>query len=133
MHQMKNVIPAIGTTTAFKVNKCRILWIGNQIAGSDISQKRKKHMKSRVVVPEDAGKELGMLLTLGHIARSITNTQVPPMLACTPYQIHAIAARLKTHHRLPHIPKLVRATTGKVMWKMAPGRAFSTIKGATTP
>ena len=32
-----------------------ILWMGNQIAGSEISQNRKKHKKSRVLVPEDAG------------------------------------------------------------------------------
>ena len=30
--------------------------MGNQIAGRDISQKRKKHIKSRVVVPDDAGR-----------------------------------------------------------------------------
>ena len=30
--------------------------MGNQIAGRDITQKRKKHIKSRVFVPEDAGK-----------------------------------------------------------------------------
>lgn len=33
-----------------------ILWIGNQMAGSEISQKRKKHMKSFVSVPDDAGR-----------------------------------------------------------------------------
>lgn len=32
------------------------MWMGNQMAGSDMSQKRKKHIKSRVVVPEDAGR-----------------------------------------------------------------------------
>ena len=31
-----------------------------------------------------------------------------------------ITPRLKVHHRLPYRPKLVRATTGKVTWKMAP-------------
>ena len=36
--------------------RTHILWIGNQMAGSEMSQKRKKHMKSLVVVPEDAGK-----------------------------------------------------------------------------
>jgi hypothetical protein len=75
MDQTKNAIPAMGTTIAFAVNKWRlywvyqfvmvgvkggfayILWIGNQIAGSEINQKRKKHMKSRVFVPEDSGIE----------------------------------------------------------------------------
>ena len=33
-----------------------ILWMGNQMAGREMSQKRKKHRKSFVVVPEDAGK-----------------------------------------------------------------------------
>lgn len=76
-----------------------------------------------------------MLLTLGHIARSITSMHDPPMLACTPYQIlpdvtpkqtrtlhmgnathHAMTPRLKVHHKLPYRPKLVLATTGNVMW-----------------
>lgn len=34
-----------------------ILSMGNQIAGNEMSQKRKKHMKSRVVVPDDSGIE----------------------------------------------------------------------------
>ena len=46
---------------------------------------------------------------------------------------HAIAPLLKTHQRLPQMPKLVRATTGNVTWKMAPGRAFATMNGATRP
>jgi len=133
IHQMKNVMPAMGTRIALTVKKCRTLCRGIQIAGSEITQKRKKHIKSRVVVPEDAGIELGMLFTLGHMARNKTNTQVPPMLACTPYHIQAMTARFKTHHMLPQIPKLARATTGKVMWKMAPGRAFSTKNGAEMP
>ena len=33
-----------------------ILWMGNQMAGREMSQNRKKHMKSLVVVPEDAGR-----------------------------------------------------------------------------
>jgi hypothetical protein len=47
--------------------------------------------------------------------------------------MHAMAARLKTHHRLPNIPKLVRFTIGNVTWKMAPGRAFRTMNGVTMP
>ena len=35
-----------------------ILWMGNQMAGREMSQKRKKHIKSFVVVPEDAGRWL---------------------------------------------------------------------------
>jgi hypothetical protein len=73
------------------------------MAGSEISQNRKKHMKSLVVVPDEAGRWFAgghvrvqkvmmhcyarMLLTLGHIARSITSMQLPPILACTPYQM----------------------------------------------
>ena len=57
MHQIKNVMPAMGTTTAFRVKRCRTLWMGIQMAGKEISQKRKKHMKSRVFVPDDAGIE----------------------------------------------------------------------------
>ena len=45
----------------------------------------------------------------------------------------AIAPLLNTHQRLPHTPKLVRATTGNVTWKMAPGLAFATMNGATSP
>jgi len=56
MHQMKNVIPAVGATMALRVKRWRILWIGNHIAGSEMSQKRKKQRKSRVVVPDDSGR-----------------------------------------------------------------------------
>ena len=38
--------------------KTHILWMGNQIAGSEMSQNRKKHIKSFVVVPDDAGRWL---------------------------------------------------------------------------
>ena len=85
-------------------NGAHMEWIGNQIKGREMSQKRKKHIKSRVVVPEDAGNELAtgelrclppmkwyvherMLFTLGHIARNMTKTQVPPMLDWTPYHM----------------------------------------------
>jgi hypothetical protein len=78
---MKKVMPAIGTTTAFTVNRWRlrgvsvsaivqlldkayILWIGNQIAGNEISQKRKKHIKSFVSVPDDAGRWFATVMCL---------------------------------------------------------------------
>lgn len=50
--QMKNAMPAVGTTYALTVNRCRILCTGNQIAGREINQKMKKQVKSRVFVPE---------------------------------------------------------------------------------
>lgn len=56
MHHTKKITPAIGTMIAFTVKRCRTLWRGSQMAGSEMSQNMKKHMKSRVVVPEDAGK-----------------------------------------------------------------------------
>ena len=56
IHHTKKTIPAMGTTMAFTVKRCRTLCSGIQIAGSEMSQKMKKHMKSRVVVPEDAGR-----------------------------------------------------------------------------
>jgi len=87
-------------------------WTGNHIKGSEMSQKRKKHIKSRVLVPEDADIEFAtefrcappikrcshsrMLFTLGHIARSITKTQVPPMLDCTPYHILNVVSEAAT-------------------------------------
>ena len=37
-----------------------ILCTGNQMSGSEMSQKRKKHRKSRVFVPEDAGIEFAV-------------------------------------------------------------------------
>ena len=148
----------MGTTIALTVNRCRTLWRGIQIAGSEISQKMKKHAKSRVVVPEAAGRWFAMriisqldvtsrsahtnILNAGPY-RSQHNKYARSSQTCLhaiPYAImelrnsartrthrstdHAIAARLKTHHKLPHIPKLARATTGKVIWKTAPGRAF---------
>jgi hypothetical protein len=51
--QAKNTIPAVGTTYALTVNKCRILCTGNHRNGSDPNQKRKKETKSRVLVPDD--------------------------------------------------------------------------------
>jgi len=131
IHHMRNTIAAVGVTTVFTTKKWRILCTGNHNNGSDRSQNKKKHIKSRVFVPDEAGSELGMVFTLGHIARNITRMHVPPMLACTPYHIQAIAPRLKTHHKLPKTPKLVRATTGNVIWNTAPGRAFKTRNGAT--
>lgn len=55
------------------------------------------------------------------------------MLAWTPYQMHAIAPRLNVHQREPQIPNDVRATTGNVMWFIAPGRALATMNGETIP
>ena len=56
-------------TVASRCSGCQrqrtyILWIGNQMAGSEMSQKRKKHIKSLVFVPEDAGIEFagGLLI-----------------------------------------------------------------------
>lgn len=105
------------------------------MAGREMSQKRKKHIKSRVSIPALAGRpfavptklipfslteerkpDLRILLTLGHILLKSTSTQLPPILACTPYQMQAMAPLLNVHHKLPQIPKLVLATTGKVTW-----------------
>src|SRR6266851_808456 len=99
-----------------------------------------------------------MLFTLGHIDRNITFMQSPPMLTWTSYQIlrvascrwravgvylyrdmtrnmayHEIAPLLKVHHKLPQIPKEARATTGNVVWKIAPGRELATMNSATMP
>ena len=90
-----------------------------------MSQKRKKHIKSLVFVPEDAGIEFAgviaylsvqtellldhsrMLFTLGHMALSITRTQLPPILACTPYQILSIVIQLYWYSHvciMNHVP-----------------------------
>lgn len=42
MAQMKKAMPAQGTKYAFTVKRCRTLCTGNQMAGSDNSQKMKK-------------------------------------------------------------------------------------------
>jgi hypothetical protein len=106
--------------------------MGNQMAGREINQKRKKHMKSLVSIPALAGSPLAIkyhqytrqirtlqhsriLSMLGQMHRSMTLTQLPPILAWTPYQIQAMAPLLNVHHKLPQIPKLVRATTGNVI------------------
>lgn len=47
------------------------------------------------------------------MALIISLTHSPPIQACTPYQMHAIAALLNTGHNAPHIPKLDLETTGK--------------------
>jgi hypothetical protein len=49
---MKKETPAVGTTYALTVNRWRILWTGNQMAGREQSQKMKKDTKSLVLVPE---------------------------------------------------------------------------------
>jgi hypothetical protein len=87
------------------------------MAGREISQKRKKHIKSLVLVPDDAGmvfavgsaispwrcalgsifKNLRILFKLGHIDRNITFMQSPPMLAWTPYQM--LQEQLVADHR----------------------------------
>ena len=43
----------------------------------------------------------------------INVTHSPPIQACTPYQTHAIAARLKTGHKEPQMPNDARDMTGK--------------------
>ena len=88
-------------------SRAYILWMGNQMAGREMSQKRKKHIKSRVFIPaegdspfarleekkvSDAGlKEseglIRMCSTEGHMALSIVYTHVPPMDVWTPYHI----------------------------------------------
>ena len=52
--QAKKTRPAVGTTYALMVNKCRILCTGNHKNGSDPNQKRTKEMMSRVLVPNDS-------------------------------------------------------------------------------
>ncbi len=77
---MKNDIPAVGTTKDLTVNKCLIWWTGNQIAGSEQSQKTKKERKSLVVVPE-LGMPLGRRVYDGQIAEIIRVTHSPPIQA----------------------------------------------------
>jgi hypothetical protein len=98
-----------------------------------MNQNKKNANISFVVILAESGRPFGMLLMLGHIALSITNMHVPPMLACTPYQIHAMTPRLNVHHKLPYNPKDVLATTGNVICRILPGRAFITRNGLTTP
>lgn len=86
IHQMKKTIPAIGTKIAFSVNRCRllmnmfinkqtyawswlithILWRGNHKAGKEISQNKKKHIKSRVLVPEEIGMVFAAPMNMEH-------------------------------------------------------------------
>src|ERR1700761_6828944 len=110
---MKKAIPAFGTKKALAVKRCLILCTGNQMAGKLPTQKRKKLTKSRVLVPELSGMEFGRVCQLDQIDRIMSLTQVPPIQAWTPYQMQAMAARLKTGHNEPQIPKDERATTGK--------------------
>ena len=62
--------------------------------------------------------------------RIIRYTQVPPIQAWTPYQMQAIAARLKTGHSEPQMPNEARPTTGKEMWYLAPMRPVKQTKQA---
>jgi len=52
------------------------------------------------------------------------------MYAWTPYQTQAMAARLKTGHRLPQMPKEALLTTGNPMWYVAPMRPVKHTKQA---
>jgi len=54
--QMRKAIPATGTKYDLTVNKWRIWWTGNQMAGNEQSQKMKKEAKSAVDVPDSSGK-----------------------------------------------------------------------------
>jgi hypothetical protein len=54
--------------------------------------------------------------------RIIRYTHVPPIHACTPYQIHAMAALLNTGQSAPQMPKEERDTTGNEIWYIAPMR-----------
>lgn len=47
------IVSMLGVVSTYETY---ILWIGNQIAGREINQNRKKHMKSFVVVPDDTGR-----------------------------------------------------------------------------
>jgi hypothetical protein len=80
MAQMKKEIPAVGTTKALTVNKCRILCTGNQIAGSEQSQKMKNERKSLVFVPE-LGIPLWRWVYDGQIASIMSVTHSPPIQA----------------------------------------------------
>jgi hypothetical protein len=149
--QMKNAMPAVGTKNAFTVNKCRILWTGGYMNGRENSQNRKKDTKWTVDVPEFGmpfamppvasayGCQFVIVLNNGrvltsrqefHIARIIKYTQLPPIQACTPYHMQAIAARLKTGHKAPQTPKEARLTTGNDMWYVAPIRPVRQTKHA---
>lgn len=50
MAQIMNAMPATGTKYDLTVNRCRIWWTGNQIAGREQSQKMKNETQSAVVV-----------------------------------------------------------------------------------
>jgi len=78
MAQIKKAIPAAGTKYALTVKRCRILCTGNQIAGSEPTQKRKKPTKSRVFVPE-LGMPLGSVLNEGQMERIMSVTHWPPI------------------------------------------------------
>ena len=137
------------------------------MAGKDMREKRKKHKKSRVVIPADSGRLLAIQYHKSVEAPTVRVAKLTNIVDARPNSpqhhlyagstdarldtipntgggihqatrhttkegtYHAMAARLNTHHRLPHMPKDMRATTGKVTCSIAPGRAFSTIKGAT--
>lgn len=98
-----------------------------------------------VSVPELLGMLLGTSLYLVQIDRIIRVTHspeafvnivlirqrkfdLPPIHDCTPYQIQAMAARLKTGHREPQMPKEDLLTTGKEIWYVAPIRPVIQMK-----
>lgn len=50
----------------------------------------------------------------------INRTHVPPIQDCTPYQMHAMTARLMTGHKDPQTPNEALEETGKLRWYFAP-------------
>lgn len=78
--QIKKAMPAGGTKYALAVNKCRILWTGNQMAGREQSQKIKNDTKSGVLdTPGSKGPGIVVRSHDFQIERIIRYTQLPPM------------------------------------------------------
>lgn len=73
----KNAIPANGTNHALTVKRWRILCTGNQMAGSDPSQNRKKLVNAMTFVPDMLC--FSRFLYEGQMARIIRLTHSPPI------------------------------------------------------
>jgi len=97
----------------------------------NVSAKREVWMMACEMERRDLRRKLNlrMLFTLGHIARSITFIQSPPMLACTPYQIlEETAAKLsfspmyyQSRDAPSHRPSVKRAPQAPIQAKTGPG------------
>lgn len=91
----------------------------HKVHGVDTSARRKTVVQIAVAGPDGSNHQCHTLACLSQHHPSALDScerNAPPMYDCTPYQITAMAALLKTGQKDPQIPKDARAATGNEIW-----------------